>query len=435
MVGRAPPGGNPLDAVTAREYRDRVRAFLTFALTSSLVACGGDPAPTDGGVTPPDAAADSGATLPPGPRPTKRSDVQGAWDPATSSFVIFGGDDGPIVNQRPMAAFRDDTWLFVAGEGWVEIEGAGPSPRARYATAYGDGQLFLFGGRYRDTGAMGDYTLYADLWAFDFETREWSQLDDGTGPAARYFATAAYDEGSGTLYVAGGGTNANALRPEAPQDLWAWDGATWREIPTSGAAPSSRLFEAWAHDTSRGQLVAFGGQVGDFFSPAFDELFALDLETGAWTQLDAGGAGGPSGRFNAMMAYDPEGDRYLMFGGHADPGVTNDLWAFDPNGGGWSVLSAGDAFTGEPLGCLGNSAEIPQNYVTQDLEAPERRQGGFFDLHDGQIWLFAGESDCSDHLDDIWTYDLATDTWREVLEARSGETCDRRGDDCMCLCL
>jgi hypothetical protein len=390
----------------------------------------------DAGAADAEAPEDGGATST--MRPSKRSDIAGVFDPGTGLLATFGGDDGPIVNQIPRPVFRDDTWVFEPGFGWTEVETAtAPSARARYGVAHDptEGRMLLFGGRFREEGTTGDYTLHNDLWAFDFESRTWTMLHDGSGtaPGPRFSPAMAFDADSGTLYVAAGGLNANALSPNPAGDLWAFDGASWTEIPTSGDAPSTRLFEAWGHDPTRGRLVAFGGQVGDFFSPAFADLYALDLATGEWTQLDAGT--GPSGRFNAMLEYDGENDRYLVFGGHADPGVANDLWAFDPNGGGWTELAGGDQFTGGALGCLDNPQEIPASYVEQDPSAPERRQGGLFEVVGTTVWLFGGESDCSDHLDDTWSFDLSTDTWAEALEARSGESCERRDDDCMCLCL
>jgi hypothetical protein len=367
-------------------------------------------------------------------RPSKRSDVEGVADPITGEIVIFGGDDGPIVNQRPTARFRDDTWLFEPGFGWRELDVAGPSARSRYAVTYDEGRMLLFGGRFR-AGTSGDYVLNNDLWAFDFATRSWTLLAEGTlaGPPPRFDGALAVDV-EGNVHLIGGGLNVNALAPQPAQDWWTWDGSRWRERTAIGQPPTFRLFETFLHDTTRDLIVVFGGQVGDFFSPSLRQLYTLRLSDGQWSQLDVGT--GPSGRFNGMGAYDAARDRYLIFGGHPDPGTANDLWAWDAVRGGWTELEAGDRFTGGPLGCLGNPSEIPPGYVEQDLSSPERRQGGVFQVVGDRAWLVAGEGDCSDHLDDMWAYDLAGDEgWREVLEARTGESCDRQNDDCQCLCL
>ncbi len=403
--------------------------WVAVAAFAAVFACGSEGGAVDG-----DASATDAAPI--GPRPGKRSDVAGAGDPTTGAIALFGGDDGAIVDQIPVAHYLEDTWLFEPDSGWSEIASPGPSARGRHAVGFDPAgtRMMVFGGRYR-AGSSGNYTLYDDLWAFDLTARTWTQLSTGGGPAPRYFAAAAFSSVQGAFFVYGGGTNANPLNITTSDDVWSFDGASWSQVTTSGDAPSARLFVAYAYDSSRDRLIVFGGQVGDFVSPGLNDLYALDLATGTWSLLHDGSGTAPSGRFSAMMSYDAEADRYVVFGGHADPGVTNDVWAFSPADGGWTELAGGDSFTGAPLGCLGNSREIPNGYVTQDLSAPERRSGGVLAIQGAVMRLFGGESDCSDHLDDTWQLDLADPAWTELIEARSGESCARRNDDCQCLCL
>ena len=118
-----------------------------------------------------------------------------------------------------------------------------------------------------------------------------------------------------------------------------------------------------------------------------------------------------------------------------DIGDGNDLWEMDPESGEWSMVRDADAFTGEGLGCAGNGSEVPDDYVDQDLSAPERRHRGMFTLMHDSIWIFGGmHAECSAHLDDTWRYPLGGGDWTELIEARSGESCLRRDDDCECLC-
>ncbi len=401
-------------------------SILAFALLCA--ACGDD----GGGADTPDAGDITNTT-----KPSKRSDIHGAIDPSTGVFAVFGGDDGPIVNQTPQAAYRDDTWIFEPGLGWTDVSSAGPSARGRQAVAYDSSsqRMVIFGGRYR-AGTSGNYTLYNDLWAFDFSARTWERLSDGSGgPSPRYFATAAYDAATETFYVYGGDTNPSALTIGLSTEVWSFKGGAWSQVIVAGTAPDpSRLFMGYTHDTKRNALIAYGGQLGDFVTAANADMYSLDLATGVWARL-SDGAGGPSGRFSSLMTYDADGDRYIVMGGHADRGVTNDVWAFDPAASTWSALYTGDTFTGAALGCLNNPRELPKGYVVEDLAGPERRSGGFLGATGGKLWLFGGESDCSDHLDDTWQFDLAGGSWTEILEASSGESCLRENNDCQCLCL
>ncbi len=414
------------------------RFFTLLALTGALTACDDGTTEMDAGNPEVDAGDTDAGPLPSTVRPTKRSDFWAVADPASGTIALFGGDDGPIVNQIPQPNFLDETWVFEPGVGWAQVEGAThPSARGRYAAAYdaANERMIVFGGRYRATGTSGNYTVFNDLWAFSFADRTWTQLHDGSGtaPPARYFAGVAVDS-AGTIYVAGGATNSDALSITLADDLWSFDGTAWTEQTLTGETPQ-RLFIAWGYDSMRNRLLAFGGQSGDFVSASLNDLHALDLATGTWSVLDDGFTGtAPEGRFNAMLAYDSGRDRYMLFGGHGDLIMNNQVWAYDPAGAAWSLAAPGDTPTGNGLGCLGNPREIPNNFLNQDLAAPQGRQTGGWAILGGTAYALLGESDCSDHLDDTWSFDLASSTWSEVIEARTGESCDRRGDDCMCLC-
>lgn len=404
---------------------------LVILASVAAIACGDD---GGGGDTTPDAGF---STM---DRPGKRSDIAAAYDPTSRSLVVFGGDNGPIVNQTPSAAYLGDTWVLSVADGWTEITGGdSPSDRGRYAVGYDPNNRigYFFGGRWRQAGTTGNYTLYNDLWAFDFATMSWSLAHDGSGtaPTPRYFSASAFDPGADALVMWGGDVNPSALGITVSNEVWAYSGGNWTQRTVTGSPPSARLWVAYTYDSARNRLIVFGGQVGDFVTPSFNDTYALDLTSNSWSRLHDGSGTAPSGRFSSAMVYDETNDRYLMFGGHADAGVTNDTWAFDPNGNMWTLVRDGDTFTGASLGCLGNSREIPKDYMVEDLSAPERRSTPVIALVDQSLWLFGGESDCSDHLDDLWRLDLTTGDWDELVEARTGESCARRNDACECLCL
>ncbi len=378
-------------------------------------------------------------------RPSKRSEVRAAVSRSTGSIMIFGGNDGPVVNQFPSPQYLNDTWVFQPGTGWTEATGeTRPRKRSRYAVAVDErrNRALLFGGRFRQEGASGDYRLFNDLWEFDFLTRTWRELDGGSGrgkPSPRYYGQGAYDASTDTFYVWGGNVNTSALVFEITEELWAWtDEGGWALLETSGRAPSQRSFLDSAHDTARNELVVFGGQRGDLSSQAYNDTYSLSLETFRWERLHNGRRGqAPSTRMHAPLLYDPTGDRYILFGGHTDVGDQNDLWSFDPEERVWSELRFADELHPEVgFGCLGNATEVPADYVSMDLSAPERRHNGMVGLLWDSIWVFGGwHAECSDHLDDTWRFDLRTEEWVELWEAQTGESCLRANQDCECLCL
>lgn len=369
-------------------------------------------------------------------RPTPRSEVYGVGDPETNTILVFGGNDGPVVDQRPTSTFIEETWVFEPGTGWTELDIPMPSARSRYGAAYDPtGQrALLFGGRYRVDGGSGDFTLFDELWAFDFASRTWSELNVPGGPSPRTYPSVFWDDTEQALYVYGGMVNASAMVIEVTEDLWRLKDGEWTELTMSGDAPPTRTFLGELWDPQRRQLVIAAGQVGDYWSGSYDETYALNIDTLEWRELNDG-SGAPSARMHPHLTYDAERDRYLMFGGHTDIGDGNDLWEMDPDSGEWSMVRGADEFTGEALGCAGNPSDVPENYVDQDLSAPERRHRGMFTLMHDSLWVFGGmHAECSDHLDDTWRYPLSGGDWTELIESRSGESCLRRDDDCECLC-
>lgn len=401
--------------------------FLPLAL---LVACGQpvtDPTPED---------LDA---LTKAERPPPRSEILAIADEPSNTVVVFGGNDGPIVNQAPRPSFHDDTWVFEPGVGWTELDlDVRPPARGRYAASYDPTgrRMVIFGGRWREEDTSGNYTLFNDLWSFDFETRTWTELDAGgeDAPSGRYYAASAWDDEEQAFYVFGGGTNASPMVITVDMNLWKWTAdAGWEQVAIDADGPGQRTFLGSLHDTRRNRIVLVAGQIGDYWTQAYNETWALDLDDGSWTELDTGTAF--STRMHPHALYDAEGDRYLVFGGHTDLGDANDLWMFDPESGQYTAVQEGDTFTGVGFGCLGNPTEVPADYVVHDLDSPERRHRGMLAQLHGSLWLFGGmHSECSAHLDDTWRYDLAEEAWIELIPARTGESCARKGQDCECLC-
>ena len=402
--------------------------WLGFAV---LVACG-TPDAQDSGVSELDLDAVESSE-----RPSQRSEIYGIADALSNSILVFGGNEGPIVNQSPRAAFLEETWLFEPGFGWTEVEGVGPSARGRYGAAYDAAgrRALIFGGRYRDEGASGDYTLFRELWAFDFVSREWSLLSEKQGPKKRTYPSMFWDDQEQALYLFGGMTNKSPMVIEVAEDLWRYKDGQWEELEMGGDVPSTRTFLGEAWDPNRREMILFGGQVGNYWDLAYNETYALNIDSLEWTRLNKGNKNSPSTRMHAQLTYDPVAERVLLFGGHTDIGDANDLWELDSETGKWSLLREADGFTGEPLGCMDNASEVPANYVDQDLTAPERRHRGMFTALHNSLWIFGGmHAECSDHLDDTWRFGLDGDDWVELLEARTGESCARQAADCECLC-
>ena len=129
----------------------------------------------------------------------------------------------------------------------------------------------------------------------------------------------------------------------------------------------------------------------------------------------------PSGRSGAASAtFVGNGSaatpRLVVFGGRGGDGDVNDVWEYDAGmtvgtgarEGAWTRLHDGEATTGT---------------------APSARSGASACALRGNLYVFGGYSGVRGDLDDLWTFDRAGGTWREISPAgdvkppkRSGAT-------------
>lgn len=114
--------------------------------------------------------------------------------------------------------------------------------------------------------------------------------------------------------------------------LWGWDGATWRAFRAPGPGLRRHIKLAW--DPDRDRLVLFGG-LDDSGARFMGDTWEWDGTGWARVATD-----GPSPRASYSMVYDPDTRRVLLFGGFDAAGPRADLWAWD--GRRWQELQPGD---------------------------------------------------------------------------------------------
>ncbi len=410
----------------------RVRLLLPLM----LVGCSTGPVnpPADGAVA--DGSADARACGPgSSTQPQARGDAVGAVDPATGLLYVFGGDVGPTVMCIPSPMFRNDTWSYDAEcDAWRSIETAtAPTARARaaFATDTRRRRLVLFGGRFR-AGASGNYTLYNDVWAFDFAAQSWAQIEvTAPGPTPRANAAAAYDPMADELLVHGGNTSASGTAFQPQSDLWALNLETraWRRVATMGTGPSARLFHGAT--VSGGALwVLGGGGANAFQGPFFKDVFRLDISTSTWSRvLDANDD--IAGRINPALV--PDGDGVLLLAGHDDGSLGNRNDAIGVSAAGAvTVHVAGDQLNQPPAGFC----DFPADFVAAQADTPERRSAGIV-AHDptrNRVVVYGGKTDCG-LAGDVWIFDLATHQWRVSRSTNDGMSCARQNrTGCSTLC-
>ncbi len=118
------------------------------------------------------------------------------------------------------------------------------------------------------------------------------------------------------------------------------DEGAWTLIDAQGPGPVGRMDHAAVYDPVRDRMLVYAGWSYEPVSAS--AVWALELSgTPRWSQLTPAGSG-PGYRVGTHAAYDPAGDRMIVFGGHAVDRVAEDssLWALNLSGTpSWEKLS------------------------------------------------------------------------------------------------
>lgn len=269
------------------------------------------------------------ALSPTGTKPPVRRFATAVHDPIGDRLLIFGG-------LSSSGLLLDDVWsLNLSGAPvWTPITIVGPAPSARYAhVAVFDSAanaMVIHGGQ--QYGPQSD-----EAWKLTLSgTPAWTRVGDpGAHPGALAGAAVLPDPAHDRLVVFGGGSS-NTGSPAEYSDLWTQPlaGGSWaREVQTSG--PSPRTSAAVILDPLRDELVVFGG-AGTFGLQ--DDLWIQSRGSGSWDRVFRSGIW-PVRRWGTSTIHDPLRDRVLMFGGVDSLGVGNQLWQFSLSSRTWTQLS------------------------------------------------------------------------------------------------
>jgi hypothetical protein len=197
----------------------------------------------------------------------------------------------------------------------------------------------------------------------------------GSGPSQRFGPAMAYDSTRRQIVLFGG----SDLQSNRIGDTWEWDGTVW--IKSSKKGPSPRGFSAMAYNSDRHETVLFGG-VGTANDPFEDNQDTWEWDGIKWTEI---AVDGPPKRNAHGLAYDSGRQQTVLFGG----GVTFD-------------------------GRLQDTWELQSTQWTErhPVAKPDERVGlGMaYDSARGRTVLFGGNFDT--YFGDTWEWDGAN--WTQV---------------------
>ena len=150
--------------------------------------------------------------------------------------------------------------------------------------------------------------------------------------------------------------------------------------------PGIKICALMVYDTESDKIILFGGFTGERGS---DETWAYDYETNTWTNMKPDPH--PPGRFGPGFVYDPKRDLCILYGGmdsyQGNSTYFDDTWTYDYNSNTWTQLSP----TASPSKrCKGGTA---------------------YDIKSEQMVWFGGYGPDGVNKDETWTFNLDENTW------------------------
>jgi uncharacterized protein (TIGR03437 family) len=237
------------------------------------------------------------------------------FDPVRRRLILFGGQAG---------AFFSDTWAFdIASANWRLLSGddAGPSRRYGHSAIYETNRdRMVISHGFTDAGR------FDDTWAFDLRTNSWANISPNSNrPLRRCLHHAVYDSANSRMYLYGGCSSGFGPCPQG--DLWAFDlnRNQWTEL-TPSTAPPAREHYGMAFDATRDRLVVFGGAGPGLLNDTWE----YDSRSTRWQQTPIDGTL-PSARQRHETAYISDRGTVVFFGGTTSAGLSNELWTLSPS--------------------------------------------------------------------------------------------------------
>ena len=267
-------------------------------------------------------------TATPSASPPPLTNAAAAYDPDSSTLVLFGGVDSLS------HTLSDQTWIW-NGSTWTEAKmGAGQPPARQWAAMAFDSalhELILFGGQ-AENG-----TLLNDTWAWNGVS--WVEPETGISPEPRSGAALAYDRSGnlvlfgGTGYGPGGGSASTTTLPPIGSptitraDTWEWTSGGWRQAPTQATPPPARAGAVISYDGTNHTTVLFGGSSTSSGANPAKLLGDTWIWNGsAWAATKPAHA--PTARAGGAGDWFPTLRGMLIVGGQGANGNLGDAWVW-----------------------------------------------------------------------------------------------------------
>src|SRR5262245_16022005 len=185
-----------------------------------------------------------------------------------------------------------------------------------------------------------------------------------------------YSDSMRRVLLVNGGPVRGGKSPNAPVEIWSWDGSNWTLVAADSTGPRWRNYAIATYDSRRNVVVLFGGLQ---YGLEFDDTWEWNGRS--WVRRSAQG---PGPRVSAEAAFDKARGVTIMFGGNHGEQLLSDTWTLD--GTKWSVL---------PTQTAGPSPRGSHTLVYDDARRVTLMYGGHFpSMTDGknfsEFWEWNG---------------------------------------------
>lgn len=377
-----------------------------------------------------------------GTPPTPRAYTCAVYDSANDRAVFVGGAEA-VNDSGPPSSLVGDVWtLSLSGAVWTQLLPTGTGPGA-----IGAATSIYDGSRQRMVLACGfdGASFLTDTWQLELDASPaWSTVPAVGPPPARAVAAGIYDPPNDRMVIYGGVGEDDTTYA----DVWELPFATnaWNMLSPTGGPPTPHDFGGAAYDLAHRRMLLYSG-FGPHNTPIGDVAWALSLDGAPqWTALSIG----PAGRYGAPGAYDPVGDRLIVFGGFDGTNWLSDTWALTVATGAWNEMtfsgSAPSARTGhsaiyDPVRNRvvvfgGNQGMTLYGQVwalsltgtpswtlvstTGGPPAARTQHVAVYDSKRDRMIVHGGQTTSGVPFADTWALDFATDTWSEVSNGNPG---------------
>lgn len=363
--------------------------------------------------------------------PSARHEARMVYDPTTNSIVMFGGVTPTDAGTR-IAYDLNETWIFT-GNRWIQrFPDVAPPARSAHSMVWDsmNKRVVLFGGKAEQTKEQ-----FNDTWIW--QNDQWSQIETGTAPSARFLPGLAYDPVRDKVVLFGGQHQKEDKSLENYYDTWEFDGSAWHQVTTNSITVNRPLL---VYDETRHQVLMVGMNADDD-----TVMYTYDAANAKWNEV-AKPAHAPACVNESSLVYERHNGKVLLVGGACADSLTDEeTWEWD--GTDWTKLTIktalfrayGAAATYDPVrqsvvmygGTVIYSTARSVTYqwtgtdwvILGDAVKPVPRSLAQFvtDPNNNSIWLFGGLAEAG-YIDDFWRYQSTQ--WSRM------PTLDKAPDNC-----